>query len=114
MQTWVAARQALDEISDDQRMRDGSRILAAVHETAQDLHAAGFIDERPIRHFDALGLDPIAPYTGETGREDRSGRSPGAKKGVARPGAGLAVTLTNRSTTALFIHHIACPYCFPR
>jgi putative transcriptional regulator len=47
------------------KIRDGSRILAAVHETAHDLHIAGFIDKRRMRHFDALCLDPIHPYTGE-------------------------------------------------
>ena len=47
------------------KIRDGSRILEAVHATAQDLHVAGFIDKRRLRHFDALCLDPIPTYTGE-------------------------------------------------
>jgi putative transcriptional regulator len=40
---------------------ESSRILTAIHETAQDLHHAGFIDNRRMRHFDALGFDPIPP-----------------------------------------------------
>lgn len=47
------------------KFRGSSRILEAVHETAEDLHGAGFIDMRRMRHFDALCLDPIAPYTSE-------------------------------------------------
>lgn len=38
------------------------RILAAVHDTASDLHRLGFIDERKMREFDALCLKPIADY----------------------------------------------------
>jgi putative transcriptional regulator len=41
-----------------------SRILDAVHETARDLHAAGFIDKRRMREYDALCL-PIPEYSGE-------------------------------------------------
>jgi putative transcriptional regulator len=44
---------------------ESSRTLTAIHETAQDLHHAGFIDKRRMRRFDALGLDPIPPYTRE-------------------------------------------------
>jgi putative transcriptional regulator len=40
-----------------------SKILAAVHETAQDLHAAGFIDLRSMKTYDALCLPPIAAYS---------------------------------------------------
>lgn len=47
------------------KTRSGSPILKAVHETAQDLHVAGLIDKRRMRHFDALCLDPIPTYTGE-------------------------------------------------
>ena len=39
-----------------------SRILDAVHETARDLHSAGFIDKRRMREFDALCLAPIPDY----------------------------------------------------
>ena len=42
-----------------------SPILAAVHETARDLHDAGFIDKRRMREYDALCLEPIEPYTSE-------------------------------------------------
>ena len=42
-----------------------SRILDAVHETARDLHAAGFIDKRRMREYDALCLTPIPEYSGE-------------------------------------------------
>lgn len=47
------------------KIRDSSRILEAVHETAQDLHRGGFIDKRRMQHFDALCLEPIPPYNGE-------------------------------------------------
>ena len=40
-----------------------SRLLGAVHETARDLHAAGFIDLRSMRHYDALCLDPVPSYS---------------------------------------------------
>ncbi len=45
------------------KTRATSRILGAVHETASDLHAAGFIDKRRMREFDALCLAPIPEYT---------------------------------------------------
>ena len=41
-----------------------SRVLEFVHEAARDLHEAGFIDKRRMRHFDALCLQPIPPYSG--------------------------------------------------
>ena len=40
-----------------------SRILDAVHETAQDLHSAGFIDMRRMREYDALCLAPVPDYS---------------------------------------------------
>lgn len=43
-----------------------SAILAAVHETAADLHGAGFIDKRRMRRYDALCLAPVPAFTGET------------------------------------------------
>ena len=36
-----------------------SRILAAVHETASDLHRLGFIDKRKMRKYDVLCLAPV-------------------------------------------------------
>lgn len=42
-----------------------SRILDAVHETARDLHAAGFIDKRRMRQYDALCLAPVPKYSSE-------------------------------------------------
>jgi putative transcriptional regulator len=35
------------------------RILDAVHETARDLHAAGFISKHRLEVYDALCLDPV-------------------------------------------------------
>lgn len=49
-----------------------SRILNAVHETAQDLHAAGFIDKRRMREYDALCLPPIPDYSSENIRTLRN------------------------------------------
>lgn len=42
-----------------------SPILEAVHETASDLQRLGFIDQRKMRKFDALCLDPIPDYDSE-------------------------------------------------
>jgi putative transcriptional regulator len=42
-----------------------SLLLAAVHETARDLHDGGFIGMRRMREYDALCLEPIEPYTSE-------------------------------------------------
>ena len=39
-----------------------SPILQAVHETATDLHALGFIDHRKMRKFDVLCQIPIPEY----------------------------------------------------
>ncbi|HEY1933877.1 MAG TPA: DNA-binding transcriptional regulator [Acetobacteraceae bacterium] len=38
-----------------------SRMMAAVHETAEDLHAAGLIDKRTMREFDKACLTPVSP-----------------------------------------------------
>ncbi len=46
-------------------MKTKSRILEAVHETAQDLHKLGFIDRRTMSRYDALCLDPIPDYSPE-------------------------------------------------
>lgn len=42
-----------------------SAILGAVHETAEDLHKAGFIDKRRMRHYDALCLTPVPEYSSD-------------------------------------------------
>ena len=39
----------------------GSDLLAAVHETAEDLHDAGVMEKRTLRRFDELCLTPIEP-----------------------------------------------------
>ena len=40
-----------------------SDIMAAVHETAEGLHAAGVLPARTLREFDALCLTPVRPLT---------------------------------------------------
>lgn len=40
-----------------------SRILETAHETARDLRAAGFIDKRRMREYDALCLAPVPVYS---------------------------------------------------
>lgn len=45
------------------RAKAPSRILDTVHETARDLHAAGFIDMRTMQRYDALCLEPIPTYS---------------------------------------------------
>lgn len=42
-----------------------SRILATVHETAQDLSKAGFINLHRMRQYDALCLGPVPDYSGK-------------------------------------------------
>ncbi|MDD5031145.1 MAG: DNA-binding transcriptional regulator [Rhodoferax sp.] len=39
-----------------------SPIFAAVHDTAAGLHQLGFIDQRKMRQYDALCINPIADY----------------------------------------------------
>jgi len=40
-----------------------SRIMAAIHETAEDLHAAGLVDKRTMRKFDDACLTPVRPLS---------------------------------------------------
>jgi putative transcriptional regulator len=47
------------------KAKGSSRILDAVHETARDLHGAGFIDKRRMREYDALCLAPVPEYSSE-------------------------------------------------
>jgi putative transcriptional regulator len=42
-----------------------SPIMAAIHETAQDLAAAGLIDKRTMREFDETCLTPVRPMAPE-------------------------------------------------
>ena len=45
------------------KRKAASKILEAVHETALDLHAAGFIDKRRMQDYDVLCLEPIPAYS---------------------------------------------------
>jgi putative transcriptional regulator len=47
------------------KTKSKSRILEAVHDTAADLHRLGFIDQRKMRKYDVLCLDPIPEYDSE-------------------------------------------------
>ncbi|HSO78978.1 MAG TPA: hypothetical protein VLQ88_02210 [Chromatiaceae bacterium] len=49
-----------------------SRVFAAVHETAGDLHRLGFIDQRKMQQFDVLSLAPIPAYDSQQIREVRA------------------------------------------
>lgn len=49
-----------------------SSILDAVHETAGDLHRAGFIDKRRMRHYEALCLAPVPEFSSEAIKAVRS------------------------------------------
>lgn len=42
-----------------------SLIFEAVHETAQDLNALGFIDKRSMHRYDALCMEPVPSYSAE-------------------------------------------------
>lgn len=46
-------------------MKHKSRLLEAVHETAQDLHELGFIDKRALNRYDALCVEPVPSYSAE-------------------------------------------------
>jgi putative transcriptional regulator len=48
-----------------------SNIMAAVHETAEDLYDAGLMDKCSMREFDALCLTPIRPLVPEEIRKIR-------------------------------------------
>jgi putative transcriptional regulator len=45
------------------KTRAKSRILESVHETACDLHDAGFIDKRRMGEYDVLCLRPVPEYS---------------------------------------------------
>ncbi|HUZ97270.1 MAG TPA: DNA-binding transcriptional regulator [Edaphobacter sp.] len=40
-----------------------SPVFAAIHETAEDLHGAGVMDKKTMRHFDELCLTPVEPLS---------------------------------------------------
>lgn len=42
-----------------------SDAMAAIHETASDLHDAGVMDKRTMRKFDELCLTPVRPMTSD-------------------------------------------------
>jgi putative transcriptional regulator len=46
-----------------------SLILDAVHETAKGLHKAGIMDQRTLREFDRLCLQPVEPLEPEQIKE---------------------------------------------
>ena len=48
-----------------------SKLLEAVHDTAQDLHRLGFIDKRKLGKFDVLCIAPVADFDSEKIRELR-------------------------------------------
>jgi putative transcriptional regulator len=48
-----------------------SNIMAAVHETAEDLHDAGLMDKFTMREFDELCLTPIRHFIPEEIRQIR-------------------------------------------
>jgi putative transcriptional regulator len=47
------------------RAKYKSRLLSAVHETAQDLNKLGFIDKRKMREYDFLCVEPVSAYSAE-------------------------------------------------
>ena len=42
-----------------------SPIMASIHETAEDLHAAGVMSKHTLRKFDAACLTPVLPLSPE-------------------------------------------------
>ena len=51
--------------------------MAAIHETAEDLHAAGLMDKRTMRKFDEGCLTPVRPLSAAEIRalQEREGAS---------------------------------------
>ena len=60
-----------------------SRIMAAIHETAEDLHGAGLVDKRTMREFDAACLTPVRSLSAEEIRALRE-REGASQAGFAR------------------------------
>lgn len=54
-----------------------SRMMATIHETAEDLHAAALLDKRTMRQFDEACLTPVKPLRPEEIRalREREGAS---------------------------------------
>ncbi len=52
-------------MSDRNKKQYRTAMLAAVHETAEDLHGAGVMDKRTMRAFDELCLTPVHPLKPE-------------------------------------------------
>jgi putative transcriptional regulator len=54
-----------------------SRMMAAIHGTAADLHAAGLVDKRTMREFDEACLTPVRSFRPEEIRalREREGAS---------------------------------------
>lgn len=53
----------MSEKRNSRRRRYRSSLLGSVHETAGGLHAAGIMDKRTMRRFDALCLTPAPPLS---------------------------------------------------
>ncbi len=54
------------------KTKSKSAILDAVHETAGDLHKAGFIDGHQMKHYDALCSSPVPTYSGDDSKAARN------------------------------------------
>lgn len=65
--TAVKVRTAMYKASDERSKRraaiDESDPLAAIHEIAKDMHAAGGISKRTMREYDELCVPPVPEYT---------------------------------------------------
>ncbi|WP_442594966.1 helix-turn-helix domain-containing protein [Parapusillimonas sp. JC17] len=48
-----------------QKAKAHSPIMEAVHDAATDLHRLGFIDQRKMRKYDALCLEPVTEFDAE-------------------------------------------------
>ena len=44
------------------KTKKGSKILEAVYETANDLHACGLLNDEKMKHYNALCLEPVTLY----------------------------------------------------
>ena len=46
-------------------MKYKSELMGAIHETAQDLHQAGLLSDKKMKHFDEACLTRAEPLTGD-------------------------------------------------
>ncbi len=64
-----------------------SKVMAAIHETAVDLHRVGGMDKKTMRKFDALCLPPIQAMTQKSALCVRVKTRAATRRGSSEPHA---------------------------